>query len=610
MAATSNVFLVFLLLLGGQTGIPLGMPPGPEDPLMYQVAPEDYLIFTNWASSVKPDPAANPTERWMGQPAITESYNKLKTAILESNASGSDVDQAESLTVKLVERCLSNACAIYISKVNPDRFPNELQGGALLTLGDDAADLEKKLRGFFEQLIATPDNKVVNKEIANTSYYELRINGILVKWAVVKTKYLAITIGEDSMQQLLSNLETPPPKWLSKLKTELSVERISSITSIKMDKFVELAAQAAAGGPAAREEFDNFLKISGVGNIGASNWISGLDAQGFLSRGTVEINGEPTGVFDLLSAEPMQLSELGKIKKDPTILTAARISFPKLIDLANEASPEFIEGLDAQLGLSLQEDLANSLDEFTYVYGTPNVTNPYAGWVLGVGASNEMELVDNFGLIENKIRELVESDNSLELAESKVNGQVIYTLKNQKNDFFALPDISWSLADGEILLSLDKASLRRHLRREPMGEDSLTANKWFVDNAFHSPQMDTEGPLAISSVDVASLLKIGMPLLSLAGGELFFPPDFGYSFADLPPLESLTKDMEPNISALYRTPKGFEIVTRQTYPGGSPGTAWAVLFAAFYASAEEAGSAELLIEAEPDIAVEANDKKK
>ena len=82
MAATSNVFLVFLLLLGGQTGIPLGMPPGPEDPLMYQVAPEDYLIFTNWASSVKPDPAANPTERWMGQPAITESYNKLKTAIL------------------------------------------------------------------------------------------------------------------------------------------------------------------------------------------------------------------------------------------------------------------------------------------------------------------------------------------------------------------------------------------------------------------------------------------------------------------------------------------------------------------------------------------------
>lgn len=610
MAATTNIFLVFLLLLGGQTGIPLGMPPGPEDPLMYQVAPEDYLIFTSWASSVKPDPAANPTERWMGQPEIMESYHKLKTAILESNASGSQVDQAESFTVKLVERCLSNACAIYISKVNPDRFPNELQGGALLTLGDDAADLEKKLRGFFEPLIATPENKVANKEIANTSCYELRINGVLVEWAVVKTKYLAITIGEDSMQQLLSNLETPPPKWLSDLKTELSVERISSITAIKMDKFAEVAAQAAAGGPAAREDFENFLEISGVGSIGASNWISGLDAQGFLCRGTVEINGEPTGVFDLLSEEPMQLNEFGKIKKDPTILSAARISFPKLIELANEASPEFIEGLDAQLGLSLQEDLANSLDEFAYVYGTPNVTNPYAGWVLGIGASNEMELVDNFGLIENKIRELVESDNSLEMSESKVNGQVIYTLESQKNDFFALPDISWSLADGEILMSLDKASLRRHLRREPMGEDSLTANKWLVDNAFHSPQMDTEGPLAISSVDVASLVKIGMPLLSLAGGELFFPPNFGYSFADLPPLESLTKDMEPNISAVFRTPKGFEILTRQTYPGGSPGTAWAVLFAAFYASAEEAGSAELLIEAEPDIAVEANDKKK
>ena len=611
MVASSNIFLVFLLLLGGQTGIPLGMPPGPEDPLMYQVAPEDYLIFTNWASSVKPDPAANPTERWMGQTEITESYAKLKTAILESNASGSDVDQAESLTLQLLDRCLSNACAVYISKVNPARFPDELQGGALLTLGDDAADLEKKLRGFFEQLIATPENQVVNKEIANTPCYELRMDGVLVNWAVVKTKYLAITIGEGSMQQLLKNLETETPPWLRHLKRDLSVERISSITSLKMDKFVELATEAAAAEPRAREEFENFVEMSGVGNLVTSNWVSGLDAQGFLCRGTLQIDGRANGIFGLLSEDPMQVDELGKIKKDPAILTAARISFPKLIELVNEASPEFIDGLDTQLGLSLQEDLANSLDEFAYVYGTPNITNPYAGWVLGVGASNEMELVDSFGLIVNKIRELVESDDSpLELAESKVNEQVLYTVTSQQNDFLALPNISWTLADGEILLSLDKSSLRRHLRRKPMGEKSLAMNRWFTENAFNPPRMDADGPIVVSSVDVAGLLQIGVPLLGVLG-EGVFPPGFAYSFDDLPPLNSLIKEMKPNVSAFYRTPEGFEIVTRQTYPGGSPGTAWALLFAAFY-SVVETDEAELLIEAEPDqaVPVESDDKNK
>ena len=610
MVASSNILVLLLLLFGGQTGIPLGLPPGPEDPLMYQVAPEDYLIFTSWASSVQPDPSANPTEQWMGQPEIMQSFAKLKTAILETNASGSDVDQAESLYLQLADRCLSNACAIYISKVNPAQFPNELQGGALLTLGDDAADLEKKLRGFFEQLIATPENKVITREIADIPCYELRMEGVLVNWAVVKTKYLAITIGEGSMQQLLKNLETETPLWLRNLKTDLSVERISSITSLKMDKFVELATEAAAAEPREREEFENFVEMSGVGNLVTSNWLSGLDAQGFLSRGTLQIDGEANGILGLLSEDPMQVDELGKIAKDPTLLTAARISFPKLIDFVNEISPQFIEEINALLGLNLQEDLANSLDEFAYFYGTPNITNPYSGWVAGIGASNEMELVDSFGKIESKIKELVESDPSIELGESKVNDHIIFTIETQQDDFLALPNISWTLADGEILVSLDKASLRRHLRREPMGEKSLAMNGWLTDNAFNPPQMDAEGPLVVSSVDVAGLLQIGVPLLGVLG-EGFFPPAFGYSFDDLPRLGALIKEMKPNVSALYRTPEGFEIVTRQTYPGGSPGTAWALLFAAFY-SVVETDEAEALIEAEPDqaVPVESDDKNK
>ena len=37
--------LLILLGLGSGTGIPLGVPPGPEDPMLAQIAPENCLLL-------------------------------------------------------------------------------------------------------------------------------------------------------------------------------------------------------------------------------------------------------------------------------------------------------------------------------------------------------------------------------------------------------------------------------------------------------------------------------------------------------------------------------------------------------------------------------------
>ena len=58
-----ELLIVFVLGLGG-TGLPLGLPPGPEDPLLAKIAPEECLLYLSWAGMAKPSPdSKNHTEQ-------------------------------------------------------------------------------------------------------------------------------------------------------------------------------------------------------------------------------------------------------------------------------------------------------------------------------------------------------------------------------------------------------------------------------------------------------------------------------------------------------------------------------------------------------------------
>ena len=55
---------IMVLVIGGGTGLPLGIPPQPEDPVMARVAPQQCLVYLSWAGTSKPDPQSkNQTEQ-------------------------------------------------------------------------------------------------------------------------------------------------------------------------------------------------------------------------------------------------------------------------------------------------------------------------------------------------------------------------------------------------------------------------------------------------------------------------------------------------------------------------------------------------------------------
>jgi len=95
------VSLIALLGLGGGVGLPLGVPPLPEDPLLAKVAPEECLFYTSWAGTATPDPkSANQTEQLLAEPEVQQMIAEIERHIrasLREHAAARNDTQAAAL---------------------------------------------------------------------------------------------------------------------------------------------------------------------------------------------------------------------------------------------------------------------------------------------------------------------------------------------------------------------------------------------------------------------------------------------------------------------------------------------------------------------------------
>src|SRR5262249_32357614 len=88
---------ILAMLLGNG---PVGVPPGPEDPLMMKCAPGECIFYSAWAGTEKPNgQSANAAEKMLADPEIQQfltkseqQLNALLTSVTEGNP-----EQAELL---------------------------------------------------------------------------------------------------------------------------------------------------------------------------------------------------------------------------------------------------------------------------------------------------------------------------------------------------------------------------------------------------------------------------------------------------------------------------------------------------------------------------------
>ncbi len=81
--ASSVAGLLVSAVVGGM-GLPLGVPPATEDPVLSRVAPEQCLFYLSWAGTASPDPkSANQTEQLLAEPEV-QNFLTQTAAIISS----------------------------------------------------------------------------------------------------------------------------------------------------------------------------------------------------------------------------------------------------------------------------------------------------------------------------------------------------------------------------------------------------------------------------------------------------------------------------------------------------------------------------------------------
>ena len=583
VAFTQLAVLVFISL-GGPSSIPLGMPPGPEDPVMAQFAPEECLFYSTWSSTVTPDPSRNVTERWMAQPELVKSFDHLKLAMRQMSQSGEENEVAfDSVAYQLAARCLSCSVGFYLSEIEFHQWTPLIEGGALIDLGTNGQELMEKITQAMKLLADREKIKIDMVQYSGFDFWTIAADQTEMKstltWGFIRDQYLAITIGEGEMQRLLGNLRTAPPQWLTDLRNDLSVDRVSSVSRIDVDGCADRLLQfMEEEDPRSVDGMKRFFKIVGVSSLGEAGWVSGLDGDGFICRGAYRTQGEPEGLLGLIVGEPLEPNAFGKIVDQPMIMLGARVSAPKAFELLRDFSglydrseTQFDQGvawISDTIGVNIQTDVLENLDDHAYLYGSVDPAQPMVGWVLGLGVLNEMALMESYHKLNEFMKATCRSVPGLDLIETEVAGRTFFTF-SESQEFRSIPEISWSLSQGELLLSLDPETLSGHLQREWMTDDALVKNER-VSWCFAPPRENVSGPLWVSSVNVPSLIEMAMPLLR-ASRDPLFPTELDFDSGDIPSIKILTRDMKPSLSAVYQTSGGFETIQRQTYPGGTPG---------------------------------------
>ncbi|HEV3022659.1 MAG TPA: hypothetical protein VGX76_09325, partial [Pirellulales bacterium] len=179
--------------------------------------------------------------------------------------------------------------------------------------------------------------------------------------------------------------------WLERVRRTLPVERPVTLAYVNVRAIQQLIA------PFAGREAARMLDALGISNVKSLSFVSGLEGEGLLSQGWLEIDGAPRGLLTLASGEPLQAAELRSIPRDATVAAAFRFDLAAALDDSNPLWNELNPGLRQTarallagdvLGFSIPR-LAKSLGSAWTIHSSPS-----EGGLLVTGLTAVVEVRD------------------------------------------------------------------------------------------------------------------------------------------------------------------------------------------------------------------------
>ena len=608
MAATPAIaYSIFagwfmLLGLGGAAGIPLGVPPALEDPLLAKVAPEECAFYMTWSGIAEPDPqSSNRTEQLLAEPEVQrligELQRRLKASALE--AAGRDDPEAVPLVEdasEWIKTLLTSPTVVFISSVKMGPEGPDIRGGALVRVGEDAAklkaSLEKHQAAVFGPAVAQP------VQIAGETWYKLQLDPHApeITWGV-RGKYFIIGLGKGSVAGILSRAVTDPPEWLTELRKQLPVDRASTVSYVNVkglgDTFAPILDAPTAVGM--------LLQAFGLGGVTSVGSVTGLDKEGFVSKTLVALDGEPRGLLSIAAGKPLTSGDLAPIPRDATIALGLRAdadaifeSFLSSVAATNPAAREGIaEGLAAMkqaTGVDLRGDVLKALGDTWCVYNSPG-----EGGLAFTGLTAVVPVKDHQSLAAAHAKLIVVAKAALAAQEAsrraeaerleaeghyayylrrpgprieqfEFAGQTVYVFNVRGRGAPFAP--AWCLTEKELIGALFPQNIKAYLTRGQEHKSLATVPE--VAGLLEG----TGGPVALAYLDSPRLFDVVYPVIPMFAQSLLGEMQregIDIEVSILPQAGAIRRHLRPGAATVRRTAAGIELSSRGTIPGGSMG---------------------------------------
>ncbi|QDU96369.1 hypothetical protein [Lignipirellula cremea] len=567
-------FLVMLLSLAG-IGLPLGMPPGKMDPAIEQAAPDECLVYFNWAGMVAPDPKSeNDYERFLAEEEIQQFIKKIDLLVAKSLIRTYDDGNgrvfAEQLPL-LAKALLTQPGAIAVGGIDFGPEGPKGDGSLIVSLGEQKAAVETAL----EKINLALGSKATSVTIDGTEWKQVTLDKGMPSplWGVHEGYFIAAA-GKESLELLLASRKTPEPAWLTTAKKRTGVARRAVLFYLNAEKANELGSSLAG------KRWDRIAAALGAGKAKSLTTATGFDGADCIARTQVEFDGEPVGLLATMLGEPLERKDLQAIPADSSFAYAARTSAEELlIELTatltaidsdwGEEFTDFFDEVKTKGDLDISKEILEPLGDRWRLFNSPGEGGlVFTGTTLVVSVDDAEQLRST----AVKLQKLVAANipvgdpNSTRkprhvlISDFSHAGQTVYYVKSI-GETMPFP-LAWTITDGELIVSLFPSGVKAYLSR---GDDFASlakteyADKLFADGA----------PTAIGYQNPRELFHLFYPIMQyvmhfVSAEAQRDGVDFDVSVLPSAPL--ISRHLKPAVTTFRRTEYGVEIVGRQSMP--------------------------------------------
>lgn len=592
MGFYGSAIFAWLFVIGG-VGVPVGVPPLPEDPATTNIAPEKCLVYVSSAGTAVADPtSANQTEQLFAEPEVRRMAAEIERAVrdgFQKVAERGELPEnisADGL-VDMAKILLTRPLAAYISEVQMHPGGPIIRGGVAVNCGDNV----DKVKTALEQIAKEIPPRIVGKiQIDGEKWMSFKATpNVTIVWGFQEKHFFA-GVGEGEVEAMLQRAKGSPPKWLDELRKKLPVERTSTVTYVDTKAIMRLALPMA--GPQAAEIAD----VLGFSNVTSLESVTGLDQKAFVAKTLWSIDGEAKGFFRLANIEPLTPADLAIIPRDATFAGAFKLDATAMFDLISSVvetiDPRAKEGMDREialmekhLALKLRDDVLGPLGDTWRVFDSPGEGGAISGltailplkdpkraaathdqliklplaWLNArEERSGDFEMEDNFFPVMNRMR----------LSSMEFKGNKIYVFDG---GMFGPPCTpSWCITDKELIVALNPQNIKGYLSR---GADFKSLAQ--LPEVAELFQGDS-GPLKFAYCNSRRMFDVFYPMTLIYGKyvmSMLRMSGVDLDTSIIPSARAIRPHLTPSVISAWRVPSGIEIVERRTMPGPSMSTA-------------------------------------